>query len=68
MTDTSKTGPDYVTTKEACRRTGHALRPVTLETWRSKGVGPRFYRLGRRVVYDWNEFNAWIQSNGVGNP
>jgi hypothetical protein len=37
------------TTEEAARYL--RLRPQTLESWRLKGTGPTFLRLGRRVVY-----------------
>ncbi len=37
------------TTEEAARYL--RLRRQTLETWRLKGTGPAFLKLGRRVVY-----------------
>ena len=36
------------------------LSPATLETLRSRGGGPRFSKLGRRVVYQREELDAWM--------
>lgn len=36
-------------------------KPVaTLRYWRSVGEGPRSARLGRTVVYDADDLDAWI--------
>lgn len=32
----------------------------TLRYWRHKGEGPKSFRLGRRVVYDRADVEAWI--------
>ena len=37
-------------TPEAAKYLG--LRPGTLEIWRSLGKGPRYLKIGRRVVYE----------------
>jgi predicted DNA-binding transcriptional regulator AlpA len=34
---------------------------ATLADWRYKGNGPPFKRLGRAVVYDLAEINAWME-------
>ena len=37
----------------------------TLERWRKKGEGPRWFRLGyRRVIYDIADLDAFIQREG----
>jgi predicted DNA-binding transcriptional regulator AlpA len=33
----------------------------TLADWRHEGKGPPFKRLGRAVVYDLAEINAWME-------
>jgi excisionase family DNA binding protein len=33
----------------------------TLERWRGNGTGPRFVRLGRRVVYRPEDLEAWVE-------
>ncbi|MDU5248074.1 MAG: helix-turn-helix domain-containing protein [Varibaculum cambriense] len=42
------------------------LRPGTLANQRSRGVGPRYYKLGRRVVYRVADLDAWLASHAVG--
>lgn len=32
----------------------------TLKYWRTHGRGPRWYKLGRRVVYDLAAVDAWL--------
>ena len=40
--------------------TGGALnkKPKTLANWRSKGIGPRSFKVGFRIFYDWAEVRA----------
>ncbi len=38
------------------------LSPATLETMRTRGGGPRFSKLGRRVVYEQEELESWLNS------
>jgi hypothetical protein len=36
-----------------------------LAQWRHKGVGPAYYRLGRKIVYQGSDLNAWAQAQRV---
>jgi hypothetical protein len=36
-----------------------------LAQWRHKGIGPAFYRLGRKIVYCGADLNAWAESRRV---
>ncbi len=36
-----------------------------LAQWRHKGVGPAFYRLGRKIIYHGADLNAWAEANRV---
>lgn len=36
------------------------FKPNTLEGWRTKGVGPRYYKLGRLVKYSLDDLDAYI--------
>ncbi len=38
------------------------LSPGTLEVWRSQGRGPMYAKLGRRVVYDRVDLEAFVAS------
>jgi predicted DNA-binding transcriptional regulator AlpA len=37
--------------------------PSTFEKRRLTGGGPRFIKMGRRVVYDPTDLDAWLASN-----
>jgi hypothetical protein len=39
------------------------LAAGTLNGWRSAGRGPRFIKLGRKVLYDTRDLDAWIDEN-----
>jgi predicted DNA-binding transcriptional regulator AlpA len=47
-----------IRTPDAARYVGLAKR--TLEKMRLTGDGPRFYKLGRAVVYDTQDLDAWL--------
>lgn len=36
-----------------------------LAQWRHKGVGPAFYRLGRKIIYRGSDLNAWAEAHRV---
>mgnify|MGYP003576646300 CR=1 FL=1 len=39
----------------------------TLENWRTLGLGPRFIKAGRRVLYDPADLLAWRNQNRFGS-
>ena len=49
--------PRYLRTKEAARFLG--LSPRTLEKHRTYGTGPRYSKLGGRVVYSLDDLQEW---------
>jgi predicted DNA-binding transcriptional regulator AlpA len=51
--------PWLLTTKEVAEIT--RLAPETLRYWRWKGMGPKSFRLGSRVVYRESDVTAWIE-------
>lgn len=32
----------------------------TLAQWRSKGIGPKYRKVGRHVRYDWADIHIWL--------
>jgi hypothetical protein len=38
------------------------LSPRTLEAWRLRGGGPRYCKLGDRVLYTQRDLNAWLDT------
>jgi len=41
------------------------LQPGTLEVWRCRGRGPAYQKLGRRVVYDRSDLDAFASAHTV---
>ncbi len=39
--------------------------PRTLDNWRSQGRGPRYIRVGRRIVYRVEDLEAYLESRTV---
>ena len=46
--------------KTAAAATYLSTPTATLAYWRSRGVGPRWYRLGKHVLYDRDDLDAYI--------
>ena len=51
-----------LTTEEAAAYLEHA--PITLETWRMKNIGPRFYKPSHKVFYYKADLDAWLHGKG----
>lgn len=43
-----------------------ALSPRTLEKWRTRGTGPVYARVGRRVVYRREDLDDFVAAGVVG--
>ncbi|MGQ4574928.1 helix-turn-helix transcriptional regulator [Dermabacteraceae bacterium P7006] len=54
----------YITAKEVAEMTTCAVN--TVNGWRFKNMGPRFHRLGGRIVYDRQDVQDWIKAHIVG--
>lgn len=50
-------------TQEAAAYLG--VQPNTLEVWRCKHKGPRYAKLGRRVLYDIKDLEAFFASRSI---
>lgn len=50
--------PGMLTTPMAAHYLG--LSPATLETMRTRGGGPVFVKLGRRVLYQREDLDQWL--------
>ncbi|BAH74966.1 helix-turn-helix transcriptional regulator [Solidesulfovibrio magneticus] len=55
--------PRSLRTREAAEYLG--VSPGTLEVWRCKGRGPRYYKLGKVVVYDPTDLDAFREARKV---
>ncbi len=54
----------YITDVELAERI--KVSRVTIQGWRQRGEGPPFYRIGRRIIYDWAEVETWVREQRVG--
>ena len=52
-------GGRYMDTKAAADYLG--LSPSTLNRMRVTGDGPRYSKLGRRMIYDVRDLDSWIE-------
>ena len=52
--------PRALRTPQAAEYVG--LSPHTLENLRSDGTGPRFFKIGRVVVYDVADLDSWLEA------
>ncbi len=50
----------YLTTAEVAERL--RTSPETVRYWRHRGVGPKSWKAGRRVLYDLDELERWERS------
>jgi predicted DNA-binding transcriptional regulator AlpA len=41
---------------------------ATLRWWRSKGIGPRSFKIGRRVFYWLSDLTAWLDEQRQEQP
>lgn len=41
------------------------LAPATLNQWRLQSKGPKYYKFGRRILYDLADIEAWIESRVI---
>ncbi len=47
--------------KDAAERL--CLSPFTLRNWRNDGRGPRFYRVGSRIIYKASDLDAFVEAH-----
>ena len=70
MIDTDDTSP-YLTTDDLAVR--YDLKPTTIKSWRLKGKGPAFYKVGplgisthaAMIRYKLADVLAWEQTNNI---
>jgi hypothetical protein len=39
--------------------------PAKLAQWRHKGIGPAYFKLGRKIIYRGEDLNAWAEARRV---
>jgi len=59
----ASTEPVYLTPKELLARWKDQVSPATLATWRSRGGGPAFVKIGGKPLYRKSDVDAWETKN-----
>lgn len=60
--------PTYLTPAELVKRYKQTITIRTLANWRSTGEGPRYTKIGGRVLYPVNAVKTWEESRTLGAP
>ncbi|EAQ10945.1 AlpA family transcriptional regulator [Maritimibacter alkaliphilus HTCC2654] len=53
----------FLDTAQAAHYLGYSMS--TLETWRCESMGPKYYKLHRRVRYKQSDLDAWLEAQVV---
>lgn len=61
-------GSDYFTPAELVQRYRGSITIRTLANWRSTGEGPRYTKIGGRVLYPVDAVKTWEHSRTLGAP
>lgn len=56
--------PDGMTAKQAADLIG--ITDTCLRLWRKKETGPRYYKVGFRIIYCRSDIDEWMAQNRVG--
>lgn len=57
---------DVLTPDQVVERWGGVVKRHTLANWRSKGRGPRYMRIGSRILYPLRDLELWEAAQAVG--
>jgi hypothetical protein len=55
------TSTPYVLPRAACAYLNDAVTERTLAQWRWMGIGPRFVKVGNRVLYRYSWIDTWLE-------
>ena len=63
ITQTNKTSSEFLTPPQLLQRWNHTVSAATLATWRSRGCGPPFVKIGGKVLYRVTDIETWENKN-----
>lgn len=61
------TKDELLSPEEVCKRLDGKIKPRTLSNWRTSGRGPKFTKLGGKVVYPKSKLDEWLEKRTVEN-
>ena len=56
--------PQYINEQRVAAITG--MSRIWLQRARAEGIGPRFFKIGRRVCYRLDDIVRWVESGAAG--
>lgn len=65
MTPSNDNAPQYLTAQQLSARWNEQISPRTLANWRTSGCGPRYVKIGGRVMYRITDIEAWENARSV---
>ena len=69
MSDTRMIGRREATNEKGAAEYLGGYAPGTLRGWRTRGIGPKYVKLGpRKVLYYIEDLDAWIAEQAVESP
>ncbi len=54
--------PVFLSAQQVSERWGGIVKTSTLDTWRSRGKGPRFTKIGGRALYRLDDLEAFEEA------
>ena len=60
---TRPTSSDFLTPPQLLERWNRTVSAATLSTWRSRGCGPPYVKIGGRVLYRISDVESWEAKN-----
>lgn len=65
MNTAARNAAEFLTTKELAERYEHKLSVRTIQNWRNLQQGPKFLKLGGRVLYRLSDIEEWEKQRAV---
>ena len=65
-TSSAATNPQFLNPEDLVARWQGTVKETTLSTWRSRGLGPKFVKIGGRVLYRLNDVMIYETRNTRG--
>jgi DNA-binding transcriptional MerR regulator len=59
--------PEILTTEQLAEKLG-GIPVNTVHYWRAQGIGPKGRKVGKRVLYVWDDVEAWLDQKAAADP
>lgn len=55
-----------LTTEQLATKLGAPVN--TIHYWRAQGIGPKGIKVGKRILYRWDDVLAWLEQKAADDP